>query len=270
MLRKLLRYDLKFVFKYWWIAAVTSLVLSVAGGISLSLMDAEKQPPALIMLLLTLTVVFSIVGLVAFCLLSYLSIYIRFYKNLFTDEGYLTFTLPVKLSRLLNAKLLTALITMIGTFLVLFADIFLLISIGGGKEVLDDLGKLLKNILYEVDIYFYLYLIQFVILLLLTMVFSALFLFCCITFGSIITKKAKVPAAIGIYYVANCVFSGFLQFIFLFGFPALGDWIYALPESMHYPLIALVLLAAILTFGLACLLLYALQYWMLHRKLNLN
>ena len=31
---------------------------------------------------------------------------VRFYKNLFTDEGYLTFTLPVKISQILNSKII--------------------------------------------------------------------------------------------------------------------------------------------------------------------
>lgn len=38
---------------------------------------------------------------------------IRFYKNLITDEGYLMFTLPVKVSGIINSKLLVAVIWML-------------------------------------------------------------------------------------------------------------------------------------------------------------
>ena len=107
MLKKLLKYDLKSVFKYWWIAAIASLGLSAAGGFCISVMMAEKDVPALIAVLIVLTLLFSIIGIVAFSILSYILLYVRFYKNFFTDEGYLTFTLPVKRSQLLNSKLIT-------------------------------------------------------------------------------------------------------------------------------------------------------------------
>jgi len=270
MLKKLLRYDLKFIFRYWWIAALSATVLSVLGGVAFSLLIVEKPPHALISVLLGLTIALAVISLVVFSVLSAIVIYIRFYKNFFTDEGYLTFTLPVKIGHLLGSKLLTALITTVATGLVLFADIYLMCAIGGGVELLEDLHALVEIFFENMPFYAYVYAVQILLLLLLSSVLSFLFLFCCITFGSIITKKAKVPAAIGIYYVANWVFSGFLQIIILFSVPALAEKIFALRESAQGTVIVLVLLAITLTLGVVCLLLYALQYWMLHRKLNLN
>ncbi len=269
MLKKLLRYDLKFIFRYWWIAAISCTALSAVGGICFSLL-LEKPPHALITLLLVLPIIFAVIGWVVFAVLSYLVIYIRFYKNFFTDEGYLTFTLPVNIGSLLNAKLLSAVITEISTLLVLGLDVFLMIALGGGEGLFELLEPILEGFFENVDIYFYIFVAEGLVWMLVSSLFSALFLCCCITFGSIITKKAKVPAAIGIYYVANCVFTGFIQFIALFSLPVLAEKIFALPQNTHGILIVLVLLALILCSGLVCLLLYALQYWMLHRKLNLN
>ena len=45
MLKKLLKYDFQSVFKYWWIAALVSFVLSIGGGICIKLLGSEKILP---------------------------------------------------------------------------------------------------------------------------------------------------------------------------------------------------------------------------------
>ncbi len=52
----------------------------------------------------------------------------RFYKNLMTEEGYLMFTLPVKVHQLINSKLLVAVIWSIASGLVCVASIFILVA----------------------------------------------------------------------------------------------------------------------------------------------
>ena len=199
MLKKLLKYDLKSVFKYWWIAAIASLGLSAAGGFCISVMMAEKDVPALIAVLIVLTLLFSIIGIVAFSILSYILLYVRFYKNFFTDEGYLTFTLPVKRSQLLNSKLITCVLTMLCTATVIFVDIAIMLAIGADKsfyrELLWALSPLFEELL-EATVSAWIYLccwgIMFLIFLVLSNIFSTLFMFACITFASVITKKQRL------------------------------------------------------------------------------
>lgn len=278
MLKKLLRYDLKSVFKYWWIAAIVSLGLSVAGGFCISVMTAEKDVPSLIAVLMVLTLIFSIIGIVAFSIISYILVYVRFYKNFFTDEGYLTFTLPVKRSQLLNSKLIASVLTMFCTATVIIADIILMFAIGAGESFYNELLKPMSQSFSELFstftasdiVYMWLDIILFLILMLLSSVFSTLFLFACITFASVITKKAKVITAIGIYYVANGFISGFVQILYMFGISAVGNWLTAIPQNMQDPIVTVMLLGVILFVALICLLLYTLEYFMLDRKLNLS
>lgn len=68
-----------------------------------------------------------VVVLIGISILTYFFIIKRFYSNLFGDEGYLMFTLPVTAGQLINAKLIGAIIwllimapMMIGSFLLLF------------------------------------------------------------------------------------------------------------------------------------------------------
>lgn len=278
MLKKLLKYDLKSVFKYWWIAAVTSIGLSALGGLCISIVSSDADVPPAVALLVALAIIFSVIGIVAFSIISYVLIYVRFYKNFFTDEGYLTFTLPVKRSQLLNSKLITSVLTMFCTFAVLLADIFIMMAIGASdsftSEIISPIAQSFDTLFYNFDAPDYIYLClaitMIVIILIFATISSTLFLFITITFASIITKKAKVITAIGIYYVANIFISGFVQLLYLFGISALSGWVSALPENMSDPVITMILLGITLIFVLVSVLLYTLEYFMLDRKLNLN
>ena len=106
MLKKLLRYDFKSVLRYWWIAAVSTVGLALVGGWSISVFENQKQLPEMLYVVATLAAIVAVLGGVAFAIMTVILLFSRFYKNFFTDEGYLTFTLPVTRTSLLNSKLM--------------------------------------------------------------------------------------------------------------------------------------------------------------------
>lgn len=277
MLKKLLKYDLKSIFKYWWIAAIVSIGLSIAGGLAISITTSDKDVPAFIGVLVVFSILFAIIGIFAFPILTYILAYVRYYKNFFTDEGYLTFTLPVKRSQLLNSKLISNLLVMFCSGIVIFADIFILIALGVGNDFYNEvimpisnaIAKLFNSISTSDCIYLCLMILAAIAILILITVFSTLMIFACITFAAVITKKAKVIAAIGIYYVANWVITGFMQLVYIFGITSIDDLISTMPESVGVPTVTIMLYAVVVFLGLLCLLLYTLNYFMLDRKLNL-
>lgn len=275
MLKKLLKYDFRAVFKYWWIAALSSLVLSIGGGACLSVLLTERELPVAVNVLSVLALILVIFSYVAFSILTVILVFTRFYKNFFSDEGYLTFTLPVKRSQLLNAKLIMSTTTMCTTVLVCIFNVLVLLCIGFADEVFtpsfwNQFSYFFKMIWEALGFYCVIYVFEILILLVLLTVFSNLFLFACITFASIITKKAKVLTAIGIYYAANSIFSFAFQIFYLFGVSSLTNWLSWLPTESGYGIVALILLGIIFFVGLFCSLLYTLQYWMIDRKLNLS
>ena len=69
-MKKLLKYDFKDLFKYWWIVAVVSLILSSIGGLCLSISSSEKELPAIVYVMTTLLMVLVIVSFAAFLILS--------------------------------------------------------------------------------------------------------------------------------------------------------------------------------------------------------
>lgn len=277
MLKKLLRYDFKAVLKYWWIAALSSVVLSLGGGWCISIFTNEKDLPEALYVVATLLMIVVVLGLVAFAILTTILIFSRFYKNFFTDEGYLTFTLPVKRSQLLNSKLIVSTTTAMLIFLVLIIDIIVMIVLVSHEEIFtkeywygfvnDFLLEFLRD---EYIAYYVLWFIEAFVIVVLLVIFSSLFMFSCITVASIIAKKAKVITAIGIYYVANSIFSFVVQMFWLFGIAGIDSWLWNLSEQNTVKVVSLILFGLILFMSIFCAVLYSIQYWMLDRKLNLS
>jgi hypothetical protein len=99
---------------------------------------------------------------------------------------------------------------------------------------------------------------------------SLLFLYTLITFGCVVAKKAKVIASIGIYYLANWVLSFLLGLLMTFSIDTLSYWMVDLTDDQVKPIVALLWLCVLLFEAMVCAVLYAMQYRMLKRKLNLS
>ena len=275
MLKKLLKYDFQSVMKYWWIVAVTSLVLSFVSGGCQSILYSDKELPNLVYRFVGLMNFIAIVGLVVLFFCAIILIFVRFYKNFFTDEGYLTFTLPTTKAKLINSKLIMGISTLLATVALYIVEIFIIFCI-------DDLDRIFTAKYWEslrafismtwdtLDGYTFIYPIEFLIIGILIIAFNILFTFCCITFAAMITKKAKVITAIGIYYGANSIFSFIVQIFGLFAIGHLFDRLSYLPDDTISSTLALGLLGIICSIFILCVILYTLLYGMIDRKLNLS
>lgn len=275
MLKKLLKYDLKSVFKYWWIAAVTTFCLSFAAGGCITVLRSEKELPTVVNILSGFTVFLVIAAFCVFSVLSAVFVFFRFYKNFFTDEGYLTFTLPVKRSSLLNSKLYMGGIVEFATVFTLGINFLTMILIGYGDKIFTEkfirkIIELVKDIVDQFGVYTALYILEMLLIFVLIIVFSVLLLYVCITLASMISKKAKVITAIGIYYGVNMIVSFVFQIFTLFGYSGIAERFAKLDINVLKPTLALTILGIMVAISVFCAMLYTLQYWMLDRKLNLS
>ena len=278
MLRKLLKYDFGAVIKLWCIGALAVLVLAFGGGFCMRVLFSGRNLHGVIMLTAGLGIVLCYLGMWAFSILTLIFLLIRFYRNFFTDEGYLTFTLPVKLHTVLNSKIILVFTMMFMTGL--WMCIAYLITYTIGLEEFSEVLKAIGQGIKELDElcrenqcrgWIALYIVEVVLISVFSALFSHLFIFCCITFGSIVAKKAKVAAAIGIYFGANCVFSIILSIFMSFGMSAFVIWIGTAEaaEAHAFEIIALTLFGIMALEAMLCSMLYTLQYRLLDRKLNL-
>lgn len=275
MLRKVLKYDYRALFRIWWIAAVVTVAFSVLGGFAETVYSKSNNVPDMITFCAGMAMFFAYLCMIVLMILSEVLIFIRYYRNFFTDEGYLTFTLPVKRETLLNSKLISSMVLMfasvgvciLSNFIMFFISDFELFRSG---EFFREFANFFREIPVDSRGYLVAYLLEALIILGLLLFLSVLFLYGCITFGSMIVKKGKLLASIGIYMGANSIFSFNSQLLMIFGTASIGVWIEDLSVDSVPGLIVLILLILILFLAVICALIYAFIYWMLGRKLNLS
>lgn len=275
MLKKLLKYDLRAIFRLWWIAALVSVGIAVLGGFAQSLIYNYPDVPNPISTIAGIMVFFTYFTMVGLALLTQILIFIRYYRNFFTDEGYLTFTLPAKRETLLNSKVLAGLISMVATGGVCALNCCIMYEIVFHEyirsgEFAQEVSAFFREIPSDAVGYLLIYGVEALIIIGLLLLLSVLFLYCCITFGSMIVKKGKLLAAIGIYYGANSFFTTAIQLMLILGAGSIAVWMEPITEQQLPSIVALIFLLIILFLAVLCALAYAFTHWMLGRKLNLS
>lgn len=286
MFRKLLKYDFRALTKLWLLLSATALGLAVVGGVCLRGLVLAVSEPAKIafMPFCMMGFMLSMFGLAAYVIAITVIIMIRFYSNLFTDQGYLTFTLPVKRSAIFNSKLLTAFVFNTSTLLVFLASVIIVLAIApGGQTANSALGEVVNGLrislismgaimTHELAAWITVYIIVFVLLCVVQFVYSTLLLFACVTFGSIIVKKLKVLMAIGLYYGASMVtsvVSYILSALLSVTMMAIESAPAAITAGEALWAILLVIIGVILAIGLVCCFLYKFTVEKLRGNLNL-
>ena len=282
MLAKLLKYDLKSVARVWWILAITALSVSGVGSVVLRLIltYGEYDTLGLVTVMGVLFLFGCFFLIIASALVTDILVDWRFYKHLYTDEGYLTFTLPVRRRTIFLAKSLNALFWTMMELLLIVACIVPFIIISPPTEsgllawdfykvMIQDLGMMLK----QIGFWIVPYLAVGFAMLLASEIMAISLVHMCITVGAVIAKKAKLLAAIGIYYGINMIFSFVGQFaIYLLSLVMAGG-IYGLMDSaapwmMHVGMLLFMVLAFLMIATIAALL-YCFTQNLLERKLNL-
>ena len=128
MFLKLMKHELKATGRIQGILAASSLGVSLLGTLLLYLaqtLQGENLAVEILSILLFPTVLLSLVGCSA---ASWILVCYRFYRNKFTDEGYLTFTLPVTADQLIWSSYLTMLLWGLVSTLVLLGGVMLFLG----------------------------------------------------------------------------------------------------------------------------------------------
>ena len=191
----------------------------------------------------------------------------RFYKSRFTDEGYLTFTLPVSTHQNLLASMVNSAIGMVLVFFVICAalGVWLMIGFTGIPdfyrtvwEKLPELWDVFKRVWSTIPWnFFWVFLLD----VLAGSVCELVMLMLSVTIGSIIARKHKILAAVGVYYGMNVVISMVSSAAIAVQVVSGGETINAMLRFFGS---TGVLMAVISVAG------YFLMYYLIDRRLNLN
>ena len=123
----------------------------------------------------------------------------RFYKNLFTGEGYLTFTLPVSNTAHLWVKPLTALCFSIASLLVALLTVPIITAGEVFHEICLAAAYLLKHIPENMVGHIIGWAAEFIVFLIVALLYMHLMLNCCVSVGQMF-RKNRVLAAVGAYF----------------------------------------------------------------------
>lgn len=217
MYGKLLKYENKALSKTILPIGIATMFVAVFGSAMLKLnliMNRLVKNGSVLFTLKAVTTTFfaiSVIAMISAVFVAGFMLMQRYYRNLFTDEGYLTFTLPVKTEHILLSKLTSAVIW--GAFVVVcsVAAVLIIVLFGTTPELVNH--KALEEIVHFVqalfkidfDINGYLIFVQTFITLILSVVEQYLMIYLAITLGNQVAKKHKVLGAIGMYFVVYAV-----------------------------------------------------------------
>lgn len=149
-----------------------------------------------------------VIGMIILPIYTYIMIIIRYYRTMAKDEGYLTHTLPVKKTTLINAKIIDAFIIMCASILVLAISIGIRIY---GIHGVEELFIEIKNMIFSVGAEYFV--LTLCIMALFQIILSVNQIFTCISLGQTHNGNKAVMSfvyAIGLYYVNQVVSTIFL------------------------------------------------------------
>ena len=274
MLKTLLKYEWKDTWGLCTACNGIALILSVIGALMISLWHYSDDKTFTDTQTTMLGVAFSfyiiiyIVSVFAIVLVMKYYFFLRYYKNLFTDQGYLMHTLPVKSTDLINSKLIIAVLwqfitgIVVGICIVIivfsFADIFGELSIMDFKEAFHDIETEFDEIVKGVPL-----IASGIISGLVTPIFEILLMYMAVGIGQQSKKNRlflSVMVLIGLYmgkrFISSCL-SVPLQML------VINEDISLTTVNVGAVLVALAIIA--MTVGL-----YFLNKYFLEKKLNLE
>lgn len=217
MFAKLLKHELKSTGSLVGVLSPAALAVGIVGGFVMrTVMNAETSAEGMegIALMAGVLLPFVFITLFAYAFGCGIYLAVQFYKRKFTDEGYLTFTLPVKtwqiyLSSLLNILLWTLVIGLV-TFLSFGCMMIIAMYDTEAWHMMQEYGfdfpQQLEDLVSELDG-------LLAVSSVAGFVSSGVMLITSITLGSVVAKKHKILGSIACYYVISMA-TGVLSSVF--------------------------------------------------------
>lgn len=207
MLGKLIKYDLKAVYRLLIPLHLVLLLISFFARLILTTKAYENIP----MVLLGFGVAGYIILIVVVIYTTIFLIIRRFYKNLFSDEGYLTWTLPVTPHQHLLAK------TISGTLWMLFDYIVIILSLGIVfliPSVIENSDLLIRKMDATLQMSTTTFFTSTFILGLVSVLSGITFYYVCIALGQLFSTH-RVIAAFAMYFALSTVISVIIMIILI-------------------------------------------------------
>ena len=208
MLKKVLKYDFKFLFKTTIPLFIVTPILALFCRVAIKLGDKLS----LLSIPIKFIMVLSILFMIFLPFVTFIIGIAKFYNSMIKDEGYLTHTLPVKKSTIIFSKIFTSTLFLVIALLISIASIFIAFNIG--NDVLKYVKEILKTVYHKDK----LLLIIAPISVVLGYISEVLIVYAAIALGQKHTKKKlfSVLYGLGLYGLNQFVMSIALYFPAIF------------------------------------------------------
>lgn len=185
MLGKLIKHEFRATARLMLPLFLVVVLLSVTARVLYSdIFLAAIKSEKFYSILGTLITIAFVIALVIVTVFSVVLMVSRFYRNLMTDEGYLMFTLPAGVHRILWSKLIVSAVWFLATFAIDALAIFIAVSEGGELRNLFDA---LREFLSQLDTYYALngaaFVLELLVLALLSLLVTCLNFYAPIAIG---------------------------------------------------------------------------------------
>lgn len=216
MFAKLLKYEWKANARVFGLLSLATVGVGALAAIVLRLMvnyadDMVRQSDlfALVIAAMSMMLMGLFLAILLYAVaIPFLLLY-RFYKNKYTDEGYLTFTLPVTCDQIFLSSLVNMLVWTVISMIVAVGVAFSVLWVGTATDTLVNpnfikgLGSLWDGIVSMIRESNSVLLILYPLLMVVSLVSGVIVCMTCITIGAVAAKKHKLLAAFGIYYAVQ-------------------------------------------------------------------
>lgn len=199
---------------------------------------------------------------------------VRFYKNMYAAEGYLTLTLPVSHAQHIFVKLFVALVAEVACLLTVILSVLIACSGAALSELFAIFGNAFRELSVLAGVPNMLaYAIEILLLVILIGAGNMLLFYACITVGQL-AKKNRILLAIGayfIYYMATQVLGTVFNILFAmlsetYIMGLIFEWAIANPiPALHIYFCAFILISAVMA-----AVFWAVTQWIMTKKLNLE
>lgn len=288
MLGKLLKHEFKSTGKVLIPLDLVLIIITIAGSILLGtkLLEREELLPVSMILLTT-----YILMLFALSIATMIFLFVHYYRNMFSAQGYLTFTLPTSTWSIYNSKLIAGFAWVLVNSLLTFVSIGILVISAAGLENVAEAGEMFVSdmtigtesiAVSLLDMFGYTpgqFIILMILMLLAASFYSIAMGFGSVTIGQLYAKHKVVGAVLAyfiMYFVMQIVVT-IVMFINSFGklFSMLavnpeaeleGQAFVDMMQSIYRPMLPLFIIMY-LVFGLIC---YGVSVIIIKKKINLD
>lgn len=241
MVGKLLKHELKY---YLRILTPVYVILAVIALLGRVVLFFEQDDPVYY-LTFGSSVAMFVLACFAALLLTTVFYVVRFYKNMFRGEGYLTMTLPATPAQHLFVKLLAAWLAELATLgWVLLCSCLLLVG-PWLVEIVKAAAYIYNKTAQVIGAHLFFYILEYILVIMISMLPAIMTYYFCMCVGQLV-RKNRILVSVGVYYglyvlqqIAGTVFSVAFT-IFTASIPpekmeqfgeVLGQWILKLVEN---------------------------------------